>query len=467
MFLVDDKQNVLSLYQLNELIQKSIDEKFYNKYFWIKAELNKLNIYKYSGHAYPELVQKENNSIICQMRGIIWKNDLNRIQQQFKTIANEELKDGINILILATVKFDAKYGLSLLIKEIDINYSLGELEKEKRNTIELLKTENIFSNNKNLDFPIIPQRLAIISVETSKGYNDLIATFAKYEHQYKIESTLFPSLLQGENAALQIQSQLETINKQIDKYDAVAIIRGGGGEVGLSCYNHYELCRTIACFPIPIITGIGHSTNFTVAEMVAHYNGITPTDTAMFIIKKFIDFDNFLNDNKLSVFTSVKEILNNNATSLQQFSKNISYTCQEIFHQQNIALHTIKNIIATIPKYTIQKQKHQIKQYSLQVKSQAIRTKILSMNRLAFISEKLNLSCKKFFEKNYEFIDNTQKQVDLMHPRKVLQRGYSIIFNQTKTIKSVQDLSVNQSIKIMLHDGEVQANITQIQNNDL
>src|SRR5690606_25047621 len=130
--------------------------------------------------------------------------------------------------------------------------------------------------NKTLAFPFVPKRLAIISVETSKGYADFLKILQHNPWGYHFEQALFPALLQGDRAVEAIMEQLNRIAQQRDTYDVVAIIRGGGGDVGLSCYNHYALASAIARLPIPVHTGIGHSANETVSEMIAYRNAITP-----------------------------------------------------------------------------------------------------------------------------------------------------------------------------------------------
>ncbi|MGL4347513.1 MAG: exodeoxyribonuclease VII large subunit [Chitinophagaceae bacterium] len=279
-------KTIFSLLEVTQSIGKTIAQR-YSQSYWIKAEMNKLNYYKHSGHCYPELVEKKDGKVIAQLKAILWKNDYLRINQSFINLLNEPLKNGIKILFLGKISFDSMYGLSISIQDIDINYTLGDLEREKQETIQNLTQENLFNKNKILSFPLLPKRIAIISVETSNGYADFLKVIEKNPWQYNIFYYLFPSLLQGEKAIKNIITQLKKIELVQSHFDVVAIIRGGGGDIGLSCYNNYELCKTIASFPLPIITGIGHSTNKTVAEMVAYEDAITPTKLAEYILQKF------------------------------------------------------------------------------------------------------------------------------------------------------------------------------------
>ncbi|MEO0075571.1 MAG: exodeoxyribonuclease VII large subunit [candidate division WOR-3 bacterium] len=192
---VNDKQ-VFSLLEVTKSIQKTLPDR-YKSSFWVKAEMNKLNFYKQSGHCYPELVEKKDGKIIAQIKSHLWRDDFNRVNNNFQRILNEPLKDGIKILFLAKISFDPVHGLALWIIDIDSSYTLGDLEREKQETIKQLKEEGIFNKNKTLNLPLLPQRIAIISVETSKGYADFLKVIETNSWNYKFFHILFPSLLQG------------------------------------------------------------------------------------------------------------------------------------------------------------------------------------------------------------------------------------------------------------------------------
>ncbi|MDP4290274.1 MAG: exodeoxyribonuclease VII large subunit, partial [Bacteroidota bacterium] len=285
----ENDRTIFTLTEVTRSIQKTLNER-YKSSFWVMAEMNKLNLYPQSGHCYPELVEKKEGRVIAEIMANIWKDDYQRINNNFLRVLKEPLKSGINILFSARITYDSVNGLRLRIIDIDPGYSLGNLEKEKQETIDRLKREGIFNSNKSLQLPVLPKRLAIISVQTSKGYSDFMQIIETNPWGYSFFHMLFPALLQGERAVETILNQLNRIRKVIHHFDAVAIIRGGGGDVGLTCYNNFELSKAIALFPIPVITGIGHSTNETVSEMVAHKNAITPTELADFLLQKFHNY---------------------------------------------------------------------------------------------------------------------------------------------------------------------------------
>lgn len=268
-----------SLSEVTASIRRTISSR-YGSSFWVRAEMIKLNHYPYSGHAFPDLIEKKDGVIVAQMRAIIWSGDLKRINEKFFRCGMGALSDGVSILFRATIMYDEFHGLSLRIIDIDTSFTLGELEKQRINCIERLKAEKIFALNKSKQLPALPKRFAIISVESSKGYNDFMKVVLSHSPKVAIFTHLFPSLLQGEGAVYSMLQAFERIEAVAEFFDAVLIIRGGGGDVGLSCYNDYRLCQAVALCSLPVLTGIGHSTNQTVAEQTAWHDFITPTDLA-------------------------------------------------------------------------------------------------------------------------------------------------------------------------------------------
>ena len=306
-------KSVYTLTQVGQSIQSMI-ERTYKYPYYIKAEMVKLNLYARTGHCYPELVEKDGQRVKAQMRAVIWADQYDRINQRFIQITGEPMKDGITILCLATIQYSPQYGLALHIQDIEPTFTLGEMARIRLETIARLKKEGVFDANKRTKMPLLPKRVAVISIETSKGYSDFTITLNGNAAGYRFETTLFPSLLQGEKAIGTMLEQLDRIEQRKDDFDCVAIIRGGGGDVGLGCYDNYELARRVATFPLPILSGIGHSTNETITESVSYANKITPTEVAYFLIGKFTDFENkvveyqnFITTQTLAILQEAKE----------------------------------------------------------------------------------------------------------------------------------------------------------------
>ena len=431
------KPNVFTLLQVTQNIQNVVNQVFKTG-FWVKAEVNKLNFYAHSGHCFPELVEKTNGKVVAEMRSTIWNSDVSRINANFIKTLGEPLKDGITVLLFAMVDFHPTYGLTLKISDIDPSFTLGELEKEKQESIQKLKSEGIFSLNKTKHLPLLPKRIAIISVESSKGYSDFMQVIQKNQWNYQFETFLFPAILQGDNAAPTIIAQLKRIQKVIQHFDVVAIIRGGGGDVGLSCYNNYALAREIAMFPIPVFSGIGHSTNETVSEMVSYRNAITPTELADFLIQEFHNFWVPVQKAQEKIIQMSREVLQN---SRKQLTNEVNFLKAHL----KLQLQSYRNILDL--------SKQNLKGLSLEFLSNQ-RTTINTV-----LQPNLIRSAKMSLKNSLILIEGQEKVVNLLNPLNLLKRGYSLTFVDGKILKSVENIQKGQRIQTQFVDGIVDSEV--------
>lgn len=320
---------IFSLKQVALSIEKTIASRYHQNY-WVKAEIHKLNKYP-SGHAFPELVEKEEGKIVAQMNGSIWKQNLQRIEKIFVDQVQEPLKDGIQVLMLVKVSFNPTFGLSLQIQDIDPAFTLGQLQKEKDITLKKLKAEGLLQTNQLLPYPLIAKRIAIISAATSKGLSDFYQVLDQNTFGYTFHTKLYEAYVQGDIAVDSILAALQQIDKHKNQFDVVVIVRGGGAEVGLTCYNNYELCKAIATFPLPIITGIGHSTNLTVAELIAYSSAITPTQLAEMLIAQFRDFELRIERLSQAVVKNAQLQIQRNREKMSQVVQNLAWVKNQFF----------------------------------------------------------------------------------------------------------------------------------------
>ena len=430
---VNDK-SVFTLLEVTRSIRKTLSERYRDAY-WIRAELNKLNFYKQSGHCFPELVEKQEGRVVAQMRSTIWSDDYIRINKKFLNILNEPLKDGIKILFQATVNFEPTFGLSLHITDIDPAYTLGDLEREKQETIIRLQKENLFNKNKTLDLPLLPQRIAIISDVTSKGYADFIKVIENNTRGYHFFRMLFPSLLQGEKAVTAMISQLRRIRKVQSHFDAVAIIRGGGDDVGLSFYNNYLLTREIAGFPIPVFTGIGHSTNETVTEMISFHNAITPTKLAEYFIQRFNDF--------LDPVESARDLIIDKSHRL--ISEHTKQFKSEI------------KLFQSVTRNMLQKNKNDLKFEVQSLLQQSVFRFRNERQKHIQLLQKLSSGTLHFFKSKKTEVETVNKNIHNMSPENVLKRGYSITLLNGKSVKNAESVKPGDILNTTLFQGNIKS----------
>ncbi|KAF0201106.1 MAG: exodeoxyribonuclease VII large subunit [Bacteroidetes bacterium] len=422
---VSHARQVFSLFEITESISRMF-RKHYASPYWIKAEISKLNLYPHSGHCYPDLVDRVDGKVKSQVRGIIWRDDLFEITRRFENVTREPLREGINIMFQAYVKFSSEYGLSLQIIDIEPLFTLGELAKEKMETIARLKDEGIFNLNRVLEMPLLPQRLAIISANTSKGYSDLMVTLNGNQYGYKFHTRLFHAVLQGEGAIESIRKQLLVIKDLRQQFDAVLIIRGGGDEIGMACYDSYILSREVASFPLPVISGIGHSTNETVVEMVASINKITPTDVAYFLIGCFRTFHERIEAAAHMLELASKVILDTNENRFRILSQDFSSASQIYINQQHQELSFTAMSIRDSVNAAVFNHRIALSRYETTTQSGPGRIIAQFANILKEKEKLLMFHNGHLFKKHSTSIDHIENKVRLLDPVNVLKRGFSI-----------------------------------------
>ncbi len=442
---MSETPQIFTLRQVVSSIRKTIEER-YNREYWVKAEMHKLGQTR-SGHCYPELVQKENGKIVAEMRGTIWKHSFDRINEQFIKVVKEPLKEDTTLLMKVRVSFHEIYGMSLQISDIDPNYSLGELQKERAETLKRLQRENLLNANQQLEFPLLPKRIAIISAESSKGLSDFMKVIDENEWSYSFFTMLFPATLQGDQAEHTIIAQLDRIRKVQQHFDIVVVVRGGGGEVGMSCYNNYNLCKAIASFPLPVLTGIGHSTNLTVAEMISYRNAITPTELGDFLIQAFHNFSVPVKDAVKSIRTHALQTLELANVHLRQMSTSFSAVSKEAMHREDLSLQHMRNTLQSEMKRSLE-QNHErlarIKQSTVSGGKLNIERQRNSLQRFV---DQLPLFLQSELERKQNNLEKLEHSVRLMDPINVLNRGFSITTFNGKTISDSNQVKAGDVIE--------------------
>jgi len=458
------EKSVFSLLEVTLSIKKTITER-YKSTFWVKAEMNKLNLYSHSGHCYPELVEKQNGKVVALLKGIIWKEDYIRINSQFQAVLKEPLRNGINILFCARITFDPGFGLSLQILDIDPVYSLGELEREKQESIDRLKAAGIFDLNKKIAFPLLPQRIAIISVETSKGYADFISVIDGNQWNYRFFHMLFPALLQGEKAIAAIRAQLGRIRKVLHHFDVVAIIRGGGGDVGLSCYNNFLLSRDIAEFPLPVLTGIGHATNETVAEMISYRNAITPTALASFLLQSFHNFAVPVQDAKELLPMRSRELMREKNTELRRMVVDFKNATRHGITANKNQISHLTNSVIRQAKYLFSKEKEHYVLLPSRINKAVFylhQQQHRSMNELA---AGLKRHSAALTGNGLKEIIGLERIIKSLSPEQVMKRGYSITRVNGSVVRSIAAVKKGDAIESLLADGTILSHAEKISKN--
>ena len=321
----------LSLAELIGLIQKSLKDNLDPSY-WVIAEIGELSVNQ-KGHCYLELIETANDKVTAKSRATIWSYTYSNLSTWFQGITGQPLSQGMKILANVQVNFHELYGFSLNIKDIDANYTLGEKERLKQEVINKLIADGVFEMNKELELPTVPQHVAVISSPTAAGWGDFSTHLETNPYYYRVNATLFPAIMQGEGAPDSIIAALHAIIAS-NKFELIVLIRGGGSQLDLECFNDYNLCAHLAQTPLPVITGIGHERDDTIADMVAYAKQKTPTAVAEFILQGFMAFEAQIEDYAIKISRTTTNIMQQGSLKIEAFENGLALKAKNIIHGQ-------------------------------------------------------------------------------------------------------------------------------------
>lgn len=402
--------NAISLFELNEYIRQVIALNF-TEPLWIRAEINQISFSR--GHCYLDLIEKqaESDEVIAQASAAIWFRKLKFIEQKTGAQLNQLLQKGIQVLLKARIEFNERYGLKFSIEDIDTTYTLGLLELKRREIVAHLTAAGLIEKNKQLFLPSVLKKLAIISSEQAAGLQDFVSHLQENSYQFAFDCELYPAAMQGKNMEREILKAFKDIHRSKENYDAVIIIRGGGSKLDLAAFDALQLCTAIANSNFPVITGIGHDIDQSIADLVAHTSLKTPTAVANFIIDHNLRFET------------------------------------EVMAAYRIIEKSIRNIIQFNQK-ALQVQGHQIKESVIHL----IRRKNFSLNQNL---RDLNFHALHRVKSENLALHNAAQKINLLDPFQLLKRGYSLTFKAGQLIKSRDQVSMGDEIETRVSAGTI------------
>lgn len=283
------EKEFLDLFQFQSRLKEGVECLFPNR-LWLRAEVSSIKA-RPGGHCWLELSQSDDKGLVAKASAVVWSSKYRFIAPYFESVTGSPLQEGMVILVEIQVSYSQLYGLSLIVNDIDPEYTLGLKELERQKTVARLQSEGLIGLQKELELPLLPYRLAVVSAEDAAGFRDFVKHLEENPYGFKMEVTLFPALMQGAECPGSIVTALDSVLESGESYDLVLIMRGGGSKLDLACYDDYGLSAVIAQFPLPVFTAIGHDQDYHVCDMVAHSHLKTPTALADELISIYEDED--------------------------------------------------------------------------------------------------------------------------------------------------------------------------------
>ncbi|EKB50640.1 exodeoxyribonuclease VII large subunit [Cecembia lonarensis] len=396
-------KQALSLLELNLLVKDTLENQL-DPVYWVIAEIAELNQGR-QGHAYLDLVEKQGQQIAAKMRANIWAYTFRGIASKFQSITCQPLKSGMRVLAQVSITFHEVYGLSLNIRDIDPDFTLGERARVRQEIIEKLSKEGLLVKNKALKLSKVPQKVAVISSATAAGYGDFVKQLQNNRYGYQVQHHLFQATLQGNEAVNSLIAALQAVYSQhmTKSFDALVLIRGGGAQLDLDCFDDEDLARELAKSPIPVITGIGHERDETIADLVAHTKMKTPTATAEFLISGFLEFEE----------------------QLEWHWKQIQRYAEQVLFSEERKLRDLEHRMRQQATFNLQKGREMLHYTLKQIRTLAAQPLQLSRIRLNNLNLNLEKSSLLRIQRGKEHLDTMEKDLQRLNPQRFLEMGYT------------------------------------------
>lgn len=400
--------------------------------YWVVAEIGEMRLTQ-KGHCYLELIEKEENMTLAKIRATLWSYNYRRLSGWFEAITGEPLRAGMKILSQVEINFHQVYGLSLNIKDIDANFTLGERARKKQEVLARLAEEGVLEMNKSLSLPEVPQRIAVISSPTAAGLGDFMDQLENNRYGYHFDISLFKALMQGDQAAESIaQAMVEVYDQQergTKAFDLLVIIRGGGAQVDLDCFDSYELAAHIAQFPLPVVTGIGHERDETVADQVAHTRMKTPTAVAEFLINGTCSFEE----------------------RLQALWHRISRAGQQTISTRTYEMNSLVQQLRFAVYRHIRSEEDQLKQFQQRIHLNSQRQLRDAAEKTRQINQRLKLETQKMVRRQNDQLTQMEKYLRASDPEQILKKGFSYTRANGKPLYEVTGLQPGDELDTLTY----------------
>lgn len=425
--------NILSLLELNALVRDAIEIAMPNAY-WVEAELADV---RDNGHCYMELLQKapRSNTPVARARATCWRNVWTYVRPRFERVTGQRLRAGMKVLLQVHASFHENYGFSWQVEDIDPDYTLGDMERKRKEIIRQLKEEGVYDLQRQLSFPLFAQRIAVISSEGAAGYGDFKDQLLNNAYGFRFYLRLFPSIMQGEQVESGVIAALDAIHAVEDSFDCVVIIRGGGATTDLSGFDTLALAENVANFPLPILTGIGHERDESVLDLVAYQRLKTPTAVAAFLIEHLLEVSQRIDVAKKSIHDIVERRMRLERLRLERLTDKLPALFLGLRARHEACLETLHGRLVVMAKSRFREE----------------------IQFLGQCDRRLRMAVERRLKDEARLLEQLSHRVRQLDPQLLLNRGYSITLKDGKVVKDASKLLAGDEIETRLARGNVKS----------
>lgn len=425
--------NTITLQEFNNRIKRLLSDPSVMN-CWVVAETTDVRI---NQHCYLQLLEKnpKTGATVAKIKAIIWGNQFRFLNARFKQVTGRDIGNDMKIMVCLSVNYSPQYGLTVVINDINPEFTLGDMERQRQEILNRLTQEGIIGQNKTVPVPPVLQRIAIVSAAGAAGYGDFMKQLTDNKYGVCFYPCLFQATMQGVKTVPTVLAALDKVEQNQHLFDCVVIIRGGGGTEELNSFDNYDLARRVATFPLPVIVGIGHERDITVLDYVAGIRVKTPTAAAEHIILQAANALAHIGDLSNQVVSIARDYIARAKEQLSYYAGNLPIMAQRIIDTNTLRL---QNFIQNIPLHVqrrIEGENAQLARHKDAIKNAVAQVKMKETMRLEALGDK----------------------IELLSPRKVMARGYTLTTCEGKIMTDAAQLKAGKLVTIHFRDGKVVA----------
>ena len=458
--LFDDSVEPLrfSLSQFTTLISREVNASPQLSRKWVMAELSDVRVV--AGHCYMELVEKSSDGkTVAKMRATIWQSVFLPLRQKFYRVTGKDITTGMKVLLQGSASHHSLYGISFNVHDINPEFTLGDISRIRREILEKLTREGILDNNKNLDLPVLPQKIAVISAEGAAGYGDFVDQLINNENGFVFYPILYPSVMQGDKVASSVIRSLDMVASAAGSWDMVVILRGGGATTDLLGFDNYELARKVALFPIPVVVAIGHERDRTVLDEIARVRVKTPTAAASFFLECARQAEDMVLNYMDLITRYVNDRISGENTRIANFSVMLPAMVGNKLNNAEALLNKELIRIPSLVGGRIQSEYARLSGFPNLVSNLAKQIVDKDLQKQATVKSQLETGVNNAIARNNLILQKLIGIIDALNPKNTMKRGYSIVRNNGKAVSDASQLKSGDSLTVEFSNGTIETTV--------
>ncbi len=465
-------------------VKQYLDERIKNKKFWLKAEISNISFHR-SGHCYIDLVETKDGILIAQIKGAIWNYSIQDIKNELGSDFNNILKIGTEVLFYSELSYSEIYGLQINITSVDKSFNLGELERKKQETINRLKEEELLDINKAKYVPSVIQTIALIGSPNTSGHTDFIKQIKSNDFGFDFKIVEFHCQVQGDKAEIEILNKLKEIRKY--NFDVVVILRGGGSKLDLEVFNSYNIATEIANYPLPVFTGIGHETDFSVVDFVSNKNFKTPSAVGSYIVDKAYQYyvkvtsyynyimeyyNKFMLTYKKDLFANTQYLHEKSISitrlkrgELHTYSNRLISNIRERINQESSILNIYIENLYAVSKFTFNENRRNLDEMGEIIKILSNQITSSKSQHISQSTTMLMLLVTTKLKNEKAWIENVEEIPNIYSPVSILKKGYALVRIQNHVLTPKSAVKIGDEIEVEFIDKKIIATVTKYKDN--